>query len=152
VVEARYMSGLEWFGAKITSINSDGAGPGVATYSLRYDDGDEEADALRRKIRRNGDVQIYDKGVSLPVGLGVDACCSLVVKAKLLPEYANCLPGEIVGGPDRASGGGPERYEIQFDLASLGLQLPVKFTKELVDGKAREWVARDNIFCVCGRM
>jgi hypothetical protein len=152
VVEARYMSGLEWFGAKITSINSNGAGPGVATYSLRYDDGDEEADALRRKIRRKGDVQIYDKGVSLPVGLGVDACCSLVVKAKLLPEYANCLPGEIVGGPEKASGGGDERYEIQFDLASLGLQLPVKFTKELVDGKAREWVARDNIFCVCGRM
>jgi hypothetical protein len=143
-VEARYMSGMDWFGALITDITVDSVAD-VTTYSLEYDDGDIEVGALRRKTRRRGECQIYSLGAVLPLGLHVDACCTTVVKAALLPDYANCLPGEIVAGP-KAEADGDVSYEVKFDLNSLDLQVANLTSSGIV----KEWIRRENILSLHG--
>ena len=153
-VEARYMSGLEWFGAKVVSVGkteNDGVLGADPVYSLRYDDGDEEAGASRRKLRLPGQRQKYESGAVLPAGLRVDAACALVVKAKLLPGHANCLPGVVVSGPSKPAGAkgkdkDKEWYEIEFDLGSLDLDLPATLLSSASQGRVRERVSRELIF------
>ena len=138
------MSGTEWFGAKVIGVSR---GQEIS-YDLRYDDGDEEAGVSRTKIRHAGEKQLYDG--TLPLNLRVDACCEAVVKAKLLPGHANCLPGVVVSGLV-SMGGSKQGYEVEFDVKSLDLQLPQSMLMAGREGVVREKVARDKIFTLHGR-
>ena len=73
-VEARYGVGEDWYDATIVEVQHKPGGNvsyDETTYSLRYDDGDEEQDVSRLKIRLKGEKQ---RG-KLEVGERVDALC-----------------------------------------------------------------------------
>ncbi|CAE7704361.1 unnamed protein product, partial [Symbiodinium microadriaticum] len=103
-VEARYAASNEWYGAVITDVTSVGGGKKL--YALRYDDGDEEVDAHRLKLRLAGQRQRR----TLCVGEAVDAVCRQC--------EGKILPGVVVGV---GVGGGEEKYVVEFNLRELGV-------------------------------
>jgi hypothetical protein len=156
VVECRFMTGHDWYPGVIAEVRrGDKVGPGGKTtvlYSVDYEDGEQEFECVRRKLRRHGEKPVFDTTVPLPVGLDVDAPCDLVVQARLVDGASNRLPGRIVSGP-RSEGKKKELYEIQFDLVESGLadDIPAKLRKGMREGKVVETVERGLIFTLYGR-
>jgi hypothetical protein len=155
-LEGRYMSGFDWFPCKILEVQRysplEAGGAADVRYTVRYDDGDEEEDCPRRKLRRRGERSAYEGLSVLPVGLVVDAPCEVAESGGVLGGNSNCLPCVILSGPRLIRDGKSDGYEVEFDLASLELatQLPGALQSKLRNGKAVEIVSRERIVTLHG--
>ena len=129
-VEARYGVGEDWYDATIVEVQHKPGGNvsyDETTYSLRYDDGDEEQDVSRLKIRLKGEKQ---RG-KLEVGERVDALC-----ARLDSSYVPGVVRRVLG--DNSTSNARRKYLVHFDQVELtGEGDPLGFDEE---------VSRDCIF------
>jgi hypothetical protein len=99
-VEGRYAGSKEWCGATVTKATRVGE---KMQYSLKYDDGDEEDEVHRTKLRFAGQRQRR----SLSVGDEVDAVCK--------SRKGEVIPGVVAKVKEG------DRYVIAFNLLDLGL-------------------------------
>ena len=129
-VEARYGVGKDWYDATIVEVQHKPGGNvsyDETTYSLRYDDGDEEQDVSRLKIRLKGEKQ---RG-KLEVGERVDALC-----VRLDSSYVPGVVRRVLG--DNSTSNARRKYLVHFDQVELtGEGDPLGFDEE---------VSRDCIF------